>query len=236
MTQNVYQGVLPLDFGNCRKTERVSSCENKKLHTDNIHLSKGMKLTQVYELPIVAPYNGYIPDRLIPFCDRKNHQGFVHFYIDDYKFARVWNKAEFYTEIFKKEHRSLIAPDFSQYADQSRALNINNLYRNRLLTAYWQMQGLHVIPSASWGNAESFEYCFEGLPQNSVIFIGGVGIRHDKACIKLWRHGIIELERQLHPTMILIYGNEVEPPQIETPTKCYNSFLTKLRGGAKWAA
>lgn len=231
-----FQGVLPLDFGDVPNNKRVSSYKNKKLNTDKIHLSKGMKFTPKNELPIVSPYNGYIPDRLVPFCDRNGKEGFVHFYIDDYKFVRVWNRATFYTEKFKKEQRSLIAPDFSQYADQSRALNIINLYKNRLLTTYWQMQGLKVIPSASWSNAESFEYCFEGLPQNSVIFIGGVGIKHDKACIKLWQHGIIELERQLHPTMILIYGNEVEPPQIETPIRSYNSFLTILKGGAIWAA
>ena len=148
----------------------------------------------------------------------------------------VWNKAEFYTYALKKSHPNLIAPDFSQYADQSKALNVFNLYKNRFITAYWQQNGLNVIPSASWGNADSFEYCFEGLPQNSVIFVGALGVKHDKDCVKLWRYGIEELERQLHPTMILIYGNDVEPPQIDTPVKCYESFLSKFKGGYKWAA
>ena len=236
MFNNFEQGVLPLDFGDpVIKEKRAPSSKYKKLHTDNIYLSKGMKFTQKNELPIVAPYNGYIPDKLIPFCDRNGKEGFVDFYIDDYKFIRVWNNAEYYAGVFKMEHRCLVAPDFSQYVDQSKALNIINLYKNRFLTAYWQMQGIPVIPSASWGNAESFDYCFEGLPQHSVIFIGGVGIKHDKSSIRLWRYGIMELERQLHPTMILIYGNEVEPPQIETPIRCYNSFLSELKGGVKWA-
>ena len=230
------QGVLPFIFSTDEKIIRVSPSKNKKLCTDNIHLSNNMKRVGIYELPEVKSYNGLIPRRLVPFCDRKGKKGFVHYYIDDYRFDVLWKRLGYYTKLLKRTHPYLIAPDYSQYADQSKALNIFNLYKNRFVTAYWQQQGLNVIPSASWGNADSFEYCFDGLPQNSVIFIGGLGIKHDNNCIKLWRYGIKELERQLHPTMILIYGNEVDPPAIDTPINCYESFLSKLRGGELWAA
>ena len=39
----------------------------------------------------------------------------------------------------------------------------------RFVGAYWQTCGLPTIPTASWGALNSFSYCFEGLPCNSII-------------------------------------------------------------------
>lgn len=121
-------------------------------------------------------------------------------------------------------YKTVIAPDFSIYLDQSRILNLFQLYQNRVATAYWQSIGLQVIPSVSWGNADSFEYCFEGLPQHSVIAIGGLGNAHHPSMIKLWEYGVHQTIEHLNPTALIIYG---APTQLDLPveTHYFQSFI-----------
>ncbi len=95
------QGVLPFIFSTDEKIIRVSPSKNKKLCTDNIHLSNNMKRVGIYELPEVKSYNGLIPRRLVPFCDRKGKKGFVHYYIDDYRFDVLWKRLGYYTKLLK---------------------------------------------------------------------------------------------------------------------------------------
>ena len=56
----------------------------------------------------------------------------------------------------------------------------------RFRDAIWCMCGYNVIPTASWGNADSFKYCYEGLPENSIIAVGGMGHHHCRAAESLW--------------------------------------------------
>ena len=65
-------------------------------------------------------------------------------------------------------------------------VNRDSVYHSRFITAYWQKCGYQVIPTASWGDANSFKYCFEGLPEHSVIAVCGIGHDQDKSRKTLW--------------------------------------------------
>lgn len=207
------------------------TCRRKKTY-QNINLSSGLNLVGEYELPEVKAYRGDIPLLLTPYSmkNRGCTSGAVHFYIDDYRFVGMYmwgNFAHFTKQICR--YQMVIAPDFSLYLDQSRTLNLFQLYQNRVVTAAWQQQGLNVIPSVSWGNAESFEYCFDGLPQHSVLAIGGLGNSHHQSMIDLWEYGVHATIERLHPIALIIYG---APKQLELPVDTYyfNGFInTKFR-------
>lgn len=210
----------------------LSKTQQRKKSNQNIHISAGMKLVGENELPEVAAYTGDIPLVLTPYSmkDTGNKNGAVHFYIDDYRFDGMYTfrHINHYTKNVAL-YKTVIAPDFSLYLDQSCTLNKFQLYKNRVVTAYWQSLGMQVIPSVSWGNAESFKYCFEGLPQNSVLSIGGLGNSHHPSMIKLWEYGVRLTIERLHPIALIIYG---APKKLDLPVKTYyfEDFInTKLK-------
>lgn len=109
-----------------------------------------------------------------------------------------------------KQYRCVVAPDFSIFTDMPRAVNVWNIYRNRWVSSYWQSQGIKVIPSASWGSVDSFEYCFDGLPENSVIAIGHSTAGKDKSFKRLYRMGVETLIEKKRPTKLMVYGSPLD--------------------------
>ena len=102
----------------------------------------------------------------------------VHFFVDDYQFNRVWTDPDRYTLMLKK-FRAVLSPDFSTYIDFPMAVQIYNHYRKHWVGAYWQLNGLTVIPTISWGDERSYEWCFDGEPKNSTVALSSVGIMAD---------------------------------------------------------
>lgn len=204
-----------------------SKTRKRKQSYQNINLTTELNLVGKFELPEVRPYTGKIPAVLTPYSmkDVGHRHGAIHFYVDDYRFTGMvlWGHLEHFTEQVK-HYQMVIAPDFSLYLDQSRTLNLFQLYQNRVVTATWQRQGLQVIPSVSWGNADSFEYCFDGLPQNSVLSLGGLGNAHHQSMIELWEYGVHLTIKRLNPIALIIYG---APKHLDLPvsTFYYGSFI-----------
>lgn len=91
----------------------------------------------------------------------KNKDKFLHFFLDDYQFERVWNSLTKNREIISR-YKGALSPDFSLYTDFPLALQIYNTYRNRFCGAYWQDQGIKVIPTVGWSDSRSFDFCFYG--------------------------------------------------------------------------
>jgi hypothetical protein len=99
----------------------------------------------------------------------------VHFFLDDYRFETVWSRPLRALEHLSK-HRILLTPDFSLYADWPLVMQQWNVYRNRWCGRYWQALGFQVIPTLSWSTSESFDFCFDGIPQNSLVTVSAVGV------------------------------------------------------------
>lgn len=139
--------------------------------------------------------------------DRKSKG--VHFYLDDYQFQRVWNDPDRYMRLLS-EFGAVTTPDFSQYTDMPVAMRIYNHYRKHWLGAYWQMHGLTVIPTICWSDHASYEWCFDGEPENSIISISSVGTQKSRKPQELFTFGCREAIKRLKPLEILWYGNVPE--------------------------
>lgn len=163
-----------------------------------------------YQIPEIKPENIDI-HRLewIPFNyaktekDRKTKG--IHFYVDDYQFVRLWNSPDKYIELLS-EFGAVCTPDFSQYTDMPVAMRIYNHYRKHWIGAYWQMMGIHVIPTICWSDADSFEYCLDGEPRNGIVSISSVGTQNNKSESELFNTGCREAIKRLEPTQILWHG------------------------------
>lgn len=81
-----------------------------------------------------------------------------------------------------------------------------NTFRNKLLAAWWQKNGIIVIPNVSWGKDRSFDMCLEGYPKNSIISINSTGLRQDAQAKRLWIEGYYQVIDVLSPTHIIRYG------------------------------
>lgn len=131
----------------------------------------------------------------------------VHFFLHDYQFERVWKYPDRYVEVLKK-FKFVLSPDFSPYADMPEALKIYNVYRNRWCARFWQDSGITVIPTVTWSDENSLEYCLDGIKENSVIAISTMGEgrwANYKSLKTSWNHVI----NKLKPNAILLYGKDL---------------------------
>ena len=169
-----------------------------------------------YDVPIIEPVYE-IPEvrRFIEFdyCKRirESHKNLgVHFFEDDYKFERVWTNPNRFGEMLSK-FGFIIGPDFSQYVDFPRALQIYNHFRNNWLVRYWQIcYNMIVIPTIMWGFEDSYDWCFDGYPVNSVVAVSNVGLCQDKELRQMFHTGYEEMLRRLNPTKILMFTRNFE--------------------------
>ena len=164
-----------------------------------------------WQMPIIKNDN-FIPDKLIGFnyakTSKEKNVG-IHFYLDDYQFERLWNNPEEYVDILK-QYECILSPDFSLYMDMPMPMKIWNIYRSRQIGQYYQNQGIKVIPTLSWAESETFKFCFEGIPQGSVVSISTIGVKKNKETLKIWKQGVDELIKQIKPSTILIYGGKLD--------------------------
>ncbi len=188
--------------------------ENERHRTNdtyNLGIMDNENVSKFWQMPIIEN-NNYIPSNLIGFnyakTSKEKNVG-IHFYLDDYQFERLWNKPEDYIEILK-QYECILSPDFSLYMDMPMPMKIWNIYRSRLIGQYYQSQGIKVIPTLSWAEEETFQFCFEGIPQGSIVSISTIGVKKNKEALKIWKQGVDELIKRIKPSTILIYGGKLD--------------------------
>ena len=154
----------------------------------------------------------FIPSDLIGFnyaMSSKNKDCGIHFYVDDYQFERVWNDPQKYVDILT-EYDCILSPDFSLYMDMPMPMKIWNIYRSRQIGAYYQSKGINVIPTISWAEKETFEFCFRGIPKGSIVSVSTIGVKEQSDALKIWKDGMTEMIKRIKPSTILIYGGKID--------------------------
>lgn len=219
-------------INNIQKPENNSHVYRKK-HCNNLDLCLSMKEFGKYEMPKLNPYSGVIPDDIIPFSAAMAGSDYncgVHFYIDDYQFERIWNSPERYVDKLAK-YKCVIGPDFSQYADMSYPMRMWNCYRNRVISSFLQKHGVNVVANVTWSLPDSYDYSFDGIPQNSVIAINCSSIIHCNLSKYLWYKGYNEALKRLNPTFIIRYGSIMPGERKDISRYFENNRLKMLRNG-----
>lgn len=202
----------------------------RKSQLDNLHLKKFVNFADGYEMPTLKACN-IIPTSLVSFnaaLTAKDHNQCVHFFIDDYQFERIWNLPDRYVECLR-QFQCVIAPDFSQYTDMPYPQRMWNNYRGKFIGAWLQSQGVTVIPNVTWSLPDSYDYCFDGIPQQSVIAINSTGDARYGLTRFLWLKGYREALSRLRPLAIIRYGTMI--PGEDTSVSIYfnNERVLNLR-------
>lgn len=82
------------------------------------------------------------------------------------------------------------------------AMQIWNTFRRRWISAYWQTEGLTVIPALTWGDVRSYDFCFEGIEQGAVVAVSTLGAKKYK---DLYLPGFIQMVQRLRPEKVICY-------------------------------
>lgn len=134
--------------------------------------------------------------------DEVNRECGVHFFLDDYRFEHIYDYPQRTLNRYS-QYKFLLTPDYSLYAEMPLWRQLENVAKNRWCGAYWQSKGIIVYPTISWGLAQTYEFCFDGVEQNSVVAIGTIGCRKNKA---QFMHGYDAMLDRLNPSAIICFG------------------------------
>lgn len=163
-----------------------------------------------YNIPIIKPVTIDNMPELISFnyaksAKDKADKG-IHFFVDDYQFLRLWKNPSQYINLLK-QFLLLFTPDFSLYTDFPVAMQIYNHYRKHWLGAYWQSQGITVIPTIGWSDSKSYDWCFDGEPVGGTVAVSSIGTQNNKQAKQLFIDGYNQMIKKLNPETIIFYGN-----------------------------
>ena len=205
--------------------------KNERLRTDEAYNLPYVDLERTegrFQMPIIEK-EAHIPSGLVGFnyalTSGDNTKG-IHFYVDDYQFERIWNDPHKYIEVLR-EYDCILTPDFSLYMDMPISMKIWNVFRSRLIGQMMQDEGLTVIPTVSWAEAATFDFCFDGLPEGGVMSISTVGVKQDKNALEIWKAGTTELLKRKKPSTLLVYGGEVDFDYGDTKVYYFANAVTE---------
>lgn len=137
-------------------------------------------------------------------CEEPELHG-VHFFIDDYQFERVWKDPDRYTQMLLR-FKGVCTPDFSPYSDFPKAIQVYNHYRKHWVGRYWQEHGMLVIPTVTWSDPSTFEFCFDGEPKGGVVAVSSVSMFETDEFRQWLLLGYEEMMRRLSPRQIIWRG------------------------------
>ena len=205
-------------------------------------LITGCELTEKYQFPIIPQSTlDTMPEDSIDFEESfsrkiKNHRKLnVNFYIDDVKFTRIWNNPDKYMEHLKCFH-SVTMPDFSISTGERGmpfTLNIYNKYRNHALAWYLHMNDIKVIPSVPIADKDSYDWCFDGLPQNSILSVCTNGRVRAKSSRIEFCDGFKYMCDKLQPTRVIIVGRIPDELKSDVPITNYKTRNQRINESMK---
>lgn len=150
----------------------------------------------------------------------------VHFFVDDYQFERVWNAPDKYIDRLR-EYEAVLSPDFSPYGDMPLITQLFNHYRKHWCAAYWQENGVNVIPTVRSSTDKRFlKYFTDGEPKNSIICYSTMWANTDAETAKIARAEYEAIIERLKPSKIIVYG-KILPYMDENICERIPTFLEK---------
>ena len=186
----------------------------RKHKRDMFHawMLRDLEFSEEWELPIVrgtqldGPPEGLVPFSVAIEEKCRDFGCYVHFYEDDFRFTRVWADPRRYLPKLSR-FAGLVMPDFSTCIDFPKPLKMWSCYRNQLLAAWWQEQGLTVLPNAR--HEPGCDWLLEALPRHSVTAICGRALVKDVDERRRFVRDLRTTVDVLEPTAIAYYGSEL---------------------------
>lgn len=177
-----------------------------KRFVDNAKFINIMTFNGKYDMPVIKKEEIELKSETVSFNNRNQKKCVaLHFFIDDYQFDRIWNNPEQYISLLSK-YEYICSPDYSLYLDFPKALQIYNTYKKQFLGALFQAYGIKVVPTVSWSDESSYEWCFDGIEQGSCVACSSVGCMKNKEAKEIFINGFKVMVNKILPSKILMVG------------------------------
>lgn len=212
------------------------------------------ELVGSHKLPQLAPQR-YVPHDVRSWSERSSLRDlsnyWLDFFADDRVFAPLWNAfvncvavddpelEKFWRQLDGYSHTlkraaGVIGTDYSMLPMMLPDQRNWNCARNRIVSFYLERLGIPTIPVASWCDRTDFDWCFDGLPENSTIAISTNGCLSTVGAKMVLLEGIEELVSQKSPWLLVVCGREL--PQIAdicSNVLYYPSYSQRMQGRIK---
>ena len=230
-----YQKLIPFEYENHEDNSYLAE-SYKTLGPLHSALCIGVDFTSKNQFPIVEPNNGNIPEilcsvhRLHKKPDSLLRGICGHFFTSDSNLEPYWTHP-FKNLQWLKKLGYVTSTDFSLYSNMVLMQKLWNSFRNKLLSAFYQRNGINLIPAPSWGDLVNIELYMEGWPKESIIAVNSTGIGLDKRCRHIWLEGYHAMLDILKPVHIIRYGAYIEGERTEMSTFYPNNNKLGYRYG-----
>lgn len=183
------------------------------MRSSYLFLRTGFKRAGFYEFPMLKRENLNCSSiRMLPISktrsnDTEEHRSCgIHCFEDDYRLTALYNNPE--KSLAKlSQYAFLCTPDYSTYSDMDTWRQLESIAHSRWVGAFWQSQGLTVIPTISWSEKKSFDFCFDAIEQGSDVAVGMIGCKHNK---KKFLYGYDAMLERITPNKIICVGKPFE--------------------------
>ncbi len=127
------------------------------------------------------------------------------FYTKDSVIERIWNNPIKYLNLIKK-FPLVTGLDFSILCNMYYPQQAYNCWRNYVMTYWMQQNHSIVVPNAGYGDVDTYQWAFDGLPEENWIAVTTQGCMNEYSLKRTFLNGLHELIRQRHPRGIIVYG------------------------------
>lgn len=127
----------------------------------------------------------------------------VHFFVDDIRFDSTYSTPGKKLSVFS-QYRFCCTPDFSVYGEMQTWRQIESVSHSRWVGAFWQSNNMTVIPTISWDKYNSYDFCFDGIEEGSIVVVSTYGCHNNRMAFLKGYDAMIE---KINPEAIICYGN-----------------------------
>lgn len=184
-----------------------------------------------WEIPALEPVTTW-PTRLFRYEGRfrKTPQpgDCLHFFIHDYRMEPIWRRPRQVVSVFQRVGM-MLTPDFSVHYEAPRAVHIYNVYRNRWMGRFAAAHGVVVIPTLSWCDWTSLDYCLAGLPRGGLVAVSMQWSHATDDRKKIKYDGLHELVKRVAPAGLIIYGESMPLPDLGVEVRRYPTHMAEIR-------
>ena len=173
----------------------------------HIDLLDGAQFAGKYQFPVIEMTSS-VPQNLIPFdkaVSTAKHDRWVHFFINDRSFIRIWNRPYKYLPKLL-QYRGAFAPDFSIMHRYPLHLQIQSVARSRTIGSWLQRAGIDVIPVVRWGKEETYEFAFDAIVPGGTVGVGTLGCTLNSELRDIFSRGLPVMLERLEPKTLVVYG------------------------------
>ncbi|MEG1752224.1 MAG: DUF4417 domain-containing protein [Clostridia bacterium] len=202
----------------------TSEYDNEKLLKKLKIVRNEFKSVGKYGMPLIKKQNIDV-NKIDLWCytkakinDTENKDKTIHFFTYDWLFESIYEKPEIAMEKLD-QYYAVLTPEFSLYWDMPKALQIYNTFRNRWCGAYWQKQGKLVIPTICCAGIDSYDFCFDGVEEGSIVAVSTYCREDNKVEFMKSYNKMLEI---IKPSAIICYGETF--PEMKGNIKSINPF------------